>query len=194
MLVDRHRRPRDPRLLVLEDGQPRRPGRLPRRPGRADRDARQARHRALHLAEHARRVDRARALPLGSARAQHRVRQRRPARAPRRAGRGAWPSRSPRPSSSSPRAATSSGSTSADDVDTRRRCSRPPRSDGRRRSSPAPTSCSRAASRACGSRSRACPPSAIAEGVGRLAGALESARAATPPERELAACNGSLQR
>ena len=42
--------PRDPRLLVLEDGQPGRSGRLPRRSRGADPDAREARLRALHLA------------------------------------------------------------------------------------------------------------------------------------------------
>ncbi len=49
------RRPRDPRVVVLEDGQPRGPGGLPRRTARPDRDAGEARQRALHLAEHARR-------------------------------------------------------------------------------------------------------------------------------------------
>ena len=60
---------------------------------------------------------------------QHRVRQRRAARAPRRAGRGAARADSRRPSSSSPRAATSSGSTSPR-TSTPRRCSRPPSSEG----------------------------------------------------------------
>ena len=71
--VDRHIRTRDPRVFVFEDGQPRRARRLSRRAGRADQDARQARVRALHLAEHARRVDGARALPLRRARREHRV-------------------------------------------------------------------------------------------------------------------------
>ena len=67
----RRRRQGLPRLLVLEDGQPRRPGRLPDRPGRGDREARQARQRAVHLAQHAGRVDRARALHLGRPRREH---------------------------------------------------------------------------------------------------------------------------
>ena len=79
----------DPRLLLLEDGQPRRPRRLPRRPRRGDREAGQKRQRDLHLAEHAGRVDRARALPLRRARPQHRVRQGRAEGALRRAGLGA---------------------------------------------------------------------------------------------------------
>ena len=118
-------RPRRPRLLLLEDGQPRRPRRLPGRAGGGDREAGQARQRDLHLAEHAGRVDRARALPLGRARPQHRLRQGRAEGSLRRPGRGAAASRSPRPSSSSPRAATSSGSTS-------------PRAPTRRRSWPSP--------------------------------------------------------
>ena len=68
MLATGRGRPGHPRLLILEDGQPRRARRLPGRPGRADRRPRQARKRALHLAEHARRVDRARALQVGRAR------------------------------------------------------------------------------------------------------------------------------
>ena len=44
-----HRGQGDPRLLVLQDGQPRRPRRLPGRPCRGDRGARQARQRDLHL-------------------------------------------------------------------------------------------------------------------------------------------------
>ena len=75
-------------------------------------DARQGRLGDLHLAEHARRVDRLRALPLGRPRPQHRDRQQSPRRAPRRGRRSSSASRSPRPSSSSPAAATSSGSTS----------------------------------------------------------------------------------
>ena len=85
----RQRRPGHPRLLLLEDGQPRRPGRLPGRARRGDREARQARQRDLHLAEHAGRVDRARALPLRRAGPQHRLRQGRAEGALRRAGRGA---------------------------------------------------------------------------------------------------------
>ena len=107
-----HRREGHPRLLVLEDGQPRRPGRLPDRPRRRDRRARQARQRDLHLPEHAGRVDRLRALPLGRARREHRAGQRGAGRAPRRGRRASSRRRSPRPSSSSPAAATSSGSTS----------------------------------------------------------------------------------
>ncbi len=61
---DGRRGPRHPRLLVLEDGQPRRARRLPGRPRRADRDPLQARERELHLAQHARRVRRLGALPL----------------------------------------------------------------------------------------------------------------------------------
>ena len=101
-----------PRVLVLEDGQPRRPGRLP---GRA-------------------RPSRSRPSPSGPTRTTSRRtcwpsrsswssaaraaleenlegRERGAPRAPRRAGRGPPASRSPRPSSSCPRAATSSGST-----------------------------------------------------------------------------------
>ena len=68
--------------------------------------------------EHAGRVDRLRALPLGRARGEHQGRQRGAAAS------GATPwstrsrSRSPRRSSSSPAAATSSGSTSTEGVDT----------------------------------------------------------------------------
>ena len=119
MLVDGRRRPGDPRLLVLEDGQPGRPGRLPGRPGRADRDARQARPTRPTSR---RTCSPSRSSSSSAARAaldeNIEGRQRRAARAPRRAGRGARASTSPRPSSSSPRAATSSGSTSHDDVDT----------------------------------------------------------------------------
>ena len=79
----------DPRLLLLEDRQPGRAGRLPGRAGGGDRDARQARQRDLHLAQHAGRGRRPRALPVGRPRPQHRVRQGRPARPPRRPGRGA---------------------------------------------------------------------------------------------------------
>ena len=81
--------PGDPRVLVLEDGQPGRARRLPRRPRGRDRQARQAGQRALHLAEHARRVGRLGALPLRRPRREHRLREGRAARAPRRAGRGA---------------------------------------------------------------------------------------------------------
>ena len=58
-------------------------------PGGGDREARQARQRDLHLAQHAGRGGRPRALPLGRPRPQHRVRQGRAARAARRPGRGA---------------------------------------------------------------------------------------------------------
>ena len=131
-------RPRHPRLLLLEDGQPRRAGRLPGRPGGGDREARQARQRDLHLAEHAGRVDRAGALPL---------RRRWTAtssssRAPCATAATRWSrrcaSRSPRPSSSSPAAATSSGSTSPR-APTRPRCWPRPRARASP-SSPAPTS------------------------------------------------------
>ena len=107
-------------------------------PGGGDREAGQARQRDLHLAEHAGRVDRARALPLRRARPQHRLRQGR-AEAPA-ATRSSRPcaSRSPRPSSSSPRAATSSGSTSPR-APTRSRCW-PRRKPTASPSSPAPTS------------------------------------------------------
>ena len=70
----------DPRLLLLQDGQPRRAGRLPGRAGGRDRQAGQARQRDLHLAQHAGRGRGAGALPLRWARQEHRVRQRRPAR------------------------------------------------------------------------------------------------------------------
>ena len=109
--LDRQGGPGRPRLLLLEDGQPRRPRRLPRRAGGGDREARQARQRDLHLAEHAGRVGRARALPLGRPRPQHRVRQG-ALRERRDALVGALREQIPRPSSSSPAAATSSGSTS----------------------------------------------------------------------------------
>ena len=89
MLALDRRRPRHPRLLLLEDGQPRRPGRLPGRARGGDREAREAGQRDLHLAQHAGRVDRPRALPLRRPRPQHRVRQGRAAGAPRRARRGA---------------------------------------------------------------------------------------------------------
>ena len=152
----------DPRIFVLEDGQPRGPGRLSGRPGGADRDARQARRRALHLAQHARRVGRAGAVPLGRAGRQHQLRQRRPSpSAATRSSRRLAPS-FPRPASSSPRAVTSSGSISL----------RARHSGGAARSpsatappsSPAPTSCSRAGSRACGSRSPASRPSGSTRG------------------------------
>ncbi len=58
-------------------------------PGRGDRRAGEAGQRDLHLAQHAGRGDGAGALPLRRPRPQHRVRQGRPARPPRRAGRGA---------------------------------------------------------------------------------------------------------
>ena len=51
-------------------------------PEDADRGVREARQRELHLSQHARRVDRARALRVGRPRREHRVRQRRLARAP----------------------------------------------------------------------------------------------------------------
>ena len=60
--VARSLRAGDPRLLVLEDGQPGRSGRLPRRSRGAGPDPREARFRALHLAQHAGRVDGPRAL------------------------------------------------------------------------------------------------------------------------------------
>ena len=58
-------------------------------PGGRDREAREAGERDLHLAEHAGRVDRPRALPLGRPRPQHRVRQGRAAGAAGRARLGA---------------------------------------------------------------------------------------------------------
>ena len=70
-----HRRQGGPRLLVLEDGQPRRPGWIPGRPRRRDQGPRQGRGGDLHLTEHARRVDRLRALPLRRPRREHRGRQ-----------------------------------------------------------------------------------------------------------------------
>ena len=74
---DGHRGQGDPRLLVLQVGQPGGPGRLPGRACRTDRDTRQAGERDLHLAQHARRVDRLRALPLGRTRREPEGRQRR---------------------------------------------------------------------------------------------------------------------
>ena len=136
--LDRQGGPRGPRLLLLEDGQPRGPGRLPRRARRGDRGARQARQRDLHLAQHAGRGGRAGALPLG--RPRHATSS--SSRAPCASAATRWSrrcaSRSPRPSSSSPAAATSSGSTST-------RAPTPPRCWPRPRaraspSSPAPTS------------------------------------------------------
>ncbi len=80
-------RPGDPRLVVLEDGQPRGPGRLPRRSRGGDRGPVEASERELHLTEHARRVGGLGALPLRGARAKRRIGQLRPAGAPRRPGR-----------------------------------------------------------------------------------------------------------
>ena len=172
--------PRDPRLLVLEDGQPRRPGRLPGRARRRDRDARQARQRDLHLAEHARRVDRARALPLG--RARPRTSSSSTARCASAATRSSRRSREQIPEAEFvvperrllPLARPRRGRRH------RRRCSPPPR---RRASpsSPAPTSCSRAASSSLRLSFASVPAEQIPEGVGRLAGALERLRAATRP-------------
>ena len=107
-------------------------------PGGADRRARQTRQRDVHLAEHARRGRRPRALQLGRPRPQHRVRQGRPARTARRPGRRRSGSSSPRPSSSSPAAATSSGWTSSR-APTRAPCWTRPRAR-ESPSSPAPTS------------------------------------------------------
>ena len=157
MLSQDRERARNPCLLVLEDGQPRRSGGLPRRAAGADRHAGKARLRALHLAQHAGRVGRARALPLGRPRAQRRVRQRGARRAPGRAGRVSARTdpggrvRRPRgrllPVAGPPRGRRHA-----------RPCSMPRRSSASR-SSPAPTSCSTAARRACGCRSPASPPS-----------------------------------
>ena len=150
------RGPRDPRLLVLEVGQPGGAGRLPGGPGGADRDARQAGERDLHLAEHARRVDRLRALPLGRTGREPEGRQRSAPRASGRARRGT-PRAHPRGGVRRARAAaTSSGSTSRT-TSTARRCS-PRRSRRASPSSPARTSCWRAAPRACASRSRRSRP------------------------------------
>ncbi len=133
-----HRRQGGPRLLVLEDRRARRPRRLPDRPRRRDRRAREDRERDLHLAEHAGRVDRLRALPLRacSTRTSRRSTPRSRSAAPRSSPSSA--TRSPRPSSSSPRAATSSGRPSPR-APTPRRCCRSPRRRGRP-SSPGPTS------------------------------------------------------
>ena len=99
-------------------------------PAERDRDARQARRPSTTSR---RTCWPSRSCSSSAARArlerEHRVRQRRAARAPRRAGRGAAASRSPRPSSSSPRAATSSGSTSPT-TSTPPRCWTRPRSEG----------------------------------------------------------------
>ena len=89
-----HRRQGGPRLLVLEDGQPRRPGWIPGRPRRRDQGPGQGRGGDLHLTEHARRVDRLRALPLRRPRREHRGRQPgagHPTRRRRRAARRADP-------------------------------------------------------------------------------------------------------
>ena len=93
-------------------------------------------------------------------------------------------------SSSSRAAATSSGSTSPDDS-TRPRAAR--RGQGARasRSSPAPTSCSRAASSSLRLSFASVPADRVAEGVERLARALESVRAA---ERGLAPAVGTIDR
>ena len=95
------------------------------------------RQRDLHLTQHAGRVGRPRALPLGRPRPQHRVRQGRPARAPRRPGR-ALGERIPEAEFVVPGAATSSGSTSPR-APTRRRSWPRPRATASP-SSPAPTS------------------------------------------------------
>ena len=148
-------------------------------PGRADRDARQARLRALHLAEHARRVGGARALPLRRPGPQHRVRQRRPGRAPRRAGRRALREQIPEAEFVVP----GGGYFLWLDLDRRRRhagAARGRRATRASRSSPAPTSCSRAASPACGSRSRAFPPIASPRASRGSPGRSASLRAASP--------------
>ncbi len=83
--LDGDRRQRHPRIVVLEDREPGRADRLPGRSGGGDRDAGQARERDLHLAEHARGVDRLRALRLRRPRAQHRGRPQGSSPAPGRA-------------------------------------------------------------------------------------------------------------
>ena len=101
--------PGDPLVLVLEDRQPGRPGRLPGRARGGDHEARQARQRGLHLAEHARRVGGLGALPLRGPRATTST----SSRARCASGAMPWSTRcasiSPRPSSSCPEAATSCG-------------------------------------------------------------------------------------
>ena len=107
-------------------------------PAGGDREARQARQRDLHLAEHAGRGGRPRALraPAASTATSS------SSKAPCASAATPWSrrsaSRSPRPSSSSPGAATSSGSTSPR-APTRRRCW-PRRRARASPSSPAPTS------------------------------------------------------
>ena len=101
--------PGDPLVLVLEDRQPGRAGGVPRGPRGGDHEARQARERGLHLAEHARRVGGLGALPLGRARREHRLRQGGAARAPRRSGGGPLRAPSRGRVRACPEAATSSG-------------------------------------------------------------------------------------
>ena len=136
--LDRQRGPRRPRLLLLEDGQPRGPGRLPGRAGGRDRQAGQARQRDLHLAQHAGRGGRPGAMPLGRRWTATSSSSRAPCATAATRWSGRCASRSPRPSSSSPAAATSSGSTSPR-APTRPRCWPRPRARASP-SSPAPTS------------------------------------------------------
>ena len=147
----------------------------------------------LHLAEHAGRVDRLRALPLGRAGQEHEGRQRRAARAPRRSRRGARGAH-PRGRVRGPRRRLLP---LARPGRRRRHHGAARRGQGRRASpsSPVPTSCSRAATRACGSRSRRSRPSGRRRrAYQRLARALERVRAGdADPDAAAAAWTGGAR-
>ena len=184
----------DPRLLVLEDGQPRRPRRLPGRPRRA----------------------RSGSSPSAPARPT----SRRTCWPSRSSSSSAAPAASTRTSSWSTRPSPSAATRVVEQLERAdpggrvrrprrrllplarprrghrhaRRCCRSPRRRGSA-SSPAPTSCSRAASAACASRSPACPRRDVPEGIGRIARALEQpARlSAEPPLRACITRNDHLR-
>ncbi len=142
------------RVVVLEDRVPRDPRRLPRRARGADRADRQARDEHVHLAEHGLAVDRLRVLPSparSSARSRRSRRRSASARrrCARRCARELPDARFVAPQGGYflwvdlPRGTDVGGAV------------RPRRPRARSSSSRAPTSCSRAASRACASRTRA---------------------------------------
>ena len=147
-------------------------------PAGADRDARQARLRALHLAEHAGRVDRARAVPLRRARA--RTSSSSTARCASAATRWSRRLREQIPEAEFvvPGGGYFLWLDLADDVDTAGAAAPRPRTRASP-SSPAPTSCSRAARSSLRLSFASVPAERIAEGVGAARARARVARAAS---------------